>query len=106
MGMTRHGIPIIAVLLAGCSTTAEMVLTPQQAMAIALSSECAAAPVHLMQGEVMATEWVAARAGDKWHVWLPPAPGSPDTTKGAWLKGAWINAADGQIDHCELRIAN
>lgn len=105
--MVRHGAVAIALLLAGCSTPAPVaVRTPQQAIAIALASECATAAVHLMPGEQMPTAWTAQRAGSKWHVWLPPAPGSPDTTKGAWLKGAWINAADGQIDHCQLRIGN
>jgi hypothetical protein len=105
--MFHHGVAAIALLLAGCSTaTPDAVRTPQQAMAIALASECAAVPVHLMQGETMPTEWKAQRAGERWHVWLPPASGSPDKTKGAWLKGAWINARDGQVDHCELRIVN
>jgi hypothetical protein len=105
--MVRHGAIAAALLLAGCGTQAPgAVRTPRQAIAVALASECAAAPVHLMPGEKMPTEWTAQRAGGKWHVWLPPAPGSPDTIKGAWLKGAWINAKDGRLDHCELRILN
>ena len=105
--MTRHGAVAVALLLAGCSTEApDAVRTQQQAVTIALSSECAAAPVNLMRGETMPTEWVAARAKDKWHVWLPPDPDGPDKSKGAWLKGAWIDARDGRVDHCELRILN
>ena len=105
--MIRHGIAAIALLLAGCGTAApEMIRTPQQAMAIALASECAAAHVNLMQGEIMPTEWVAERTGERWHVWLPPDPNGPDTSKGAWVKGAWLDAKDGRIDHCELRIVN
>jgi hypothetical protein len=105
--MIRHGAIAAALLLAGCGTeTLGAVRTPQQAMAVALSSECAAAHANLMPGETKPGAWTAARVGTRWHVWLSPDPDGPDRSKGAWMKGAWIDAKDGRVDHCELRIVN
>jgi hypothetical protein len=105
--MTRHGAAVIALLLAGCSTKPpDAIRTPQQAMAIALASECAAAQANLMRGEKTTGTWTAKRVGARWHIWLPPDPDGPDKAKGAWVKGAWLDAKDGHVDHCELRILN
>lgn len=105
--MSRRWRLAVALFPAGCSTQApDAIRTPQQAMAIALASECAAAHANLMRGEKTTGTSAAKRVGARWHVWLPPDPNGPDTSKGAWVKGAWLDAKDGHVDHCELRIVN
>lgn len=100
--MMRAGAAVVLLLLAGCST--DILRTSGQAMDVALASVCARAEVPLMSGETMPTTWRVERVGAWWHVWLPPDRNGPDTDKGAWLKGAWLNAKDGTLDHCEVRL--
>lgn len=100
--MTARWAFVFLLPLAGCST--EALGTAQQAMAVGLASPCAGAEVQLVQGETMPTTWQVVRVGPRWHVWLPPDRSGPDTDKGAWLKGVWLNAKDGTLDHCEVRL--
>ena len=97
----NRGIIAACLLVAGCAS--EVVRTPEQAKAIALSSGCAKAEVALDVHETMPTEWLAERKGDQWYVWLPHAPSGSISPAGRALKSAWINAKDGKIAYCDGR---
>lgn len=104
--MNRACLIAATLLVAGCTT--QMVRTPEQAKAIALSTVCAQVDPVLAAGEEMPTQWRAERRGeDRWYAWLPYGPGAqllPDARHPIVYghMGAWINARDGKLLYCEL----
>ena len=100
----RTGLITLSLLVAGCATRG--VRTPEQAKAIALSSVCAQRHASLMPNEVMPTEWVAERKGDRWYVSLPFGTGAryAGIFKYGHM-GAWINAKDGKLISCETGVS-
>lgn len=103
--VNRKSLIAACLLVAGCAT--DVVRTPEQAKAIALSSVCAQRQARLVPNETMPTEWVAERRGDRWYAWLPLGQGAeyPGITQYGHM-GAWINPKDGKLLGCENGISD